>query len=324
MTHPIDLQFDVAVGLPGDGPVRMAASLWLPPKPAAARRIWCCLPGGNMNRGYYDLQPPDDAADSSYSFARQMNARGDLVAAFDYLGIGDSTQPQDGYLLTPDRLTAANAQAVGALLQRLRAGQIDGVPALPALRAIGLGHSMGAMMTVLLQAQARPYDALALLGFSTRGLPEYLSAEIRELAQDVPTVRARLVELSKTMFPVPYPVIKSSGNGAEIYGSAKAEPAGIAALKRATEHVLAVPAFLSMLPGNVAPEAAQIDVPLFLGLGERDMAGPTHQIPAAFPASHDLTLQILPETGHSHFLFPSRVALFDRLASWADAVAVAV
>ncbi len=316
MTHQIDLQFDVAVGLPGDGPVQMAASVWLPQDPAAAPRIWCCLPGGNMNRGYYDLQPPDDASDSSYSFARQMCARGDLVAAFDYLGIGDSTRPEDGYLLTPALLTEANAQVLSALLQRLRAGELEGVPALPALRAIGVGHSMGAMMTVLLQAHARPYEALALLGFSTRGLPEYLSPEIRELAQDVPKVRARLVELSKTMFPVPYPVIKSSGNGAELYGSAKAEPAGVAALKRATEHVLAVPAFLSMLPGNVAPEAAQMDVPLFLGLGERDMAGSTHQIPAAFPASRDVTLQILPETGHSHFLFPARERLFARLDHW--------
>jgi pimeloyl-ACP methyl ester carboxylesterase len=316
MTHSLDLQFDVSVGLPGDVPSRMAATLWLPQQPAAAPRIWCCLPGGNMNRGYYDLRPPDAPDDDSYSFATQMTARGDLVAAFDYLGIGGSTRPEDGYLLTPDRLTAANAQAVGALLLQLRAGQLGGVPALPVLPAIGVGHSMGAMMTVLLQAQARPYDAVVLLGFSTRGLPEYLSADVRELAQDVPTVRARLVELSKTMFPVPYPVIRSSGNGAELYGSAKAEPAGVAALKRATEHVLAVPAFLSMLPGNVAPEAAQIDVPLFLGLGERDMAGPTHQIPAAFPASGDVTLQILPETGHSHFLFPTREHLFARLAHW--------
>ncbi len=316
----LPLMLDVAVELPGEASAQMAATLWLPQAPGAASRIWCCLPGGNMNRGYYDLRPPEAADDDSYSFAAQMTARGDLVAAFDYLGIGGSTRPEDGYALTPDLLTAANAQAVGAVLARLRGGHCDGVPALPDLRAIGLGHSMGAMMTVLLQAAAKPYDAVALLGFSTRGLPEYLSPKVRELAQDVPAVRAQLVGLCKTMFPVPYPVIKSSGNGAELYGSARAEPAGVAALKAATEHVLAVPAFLSMLPGNVAPEAAQIDVPLFLGLGERDMAGPTHQIPAAFPASRDVTLQILPETGHSHFLFPAREQLFARLDHWIGGV----
>lgn len=314
----LDLTFGVRVALPGAPQV--AVSLWLPDEPATARRIWCCLPGGNMTRGYYDLRPPGASDDQSYSFAAKMTAQGDLVMALDYLGLGGSTQPDDGYQLTPWLLTEANAQVISTLLAQLRDGKMAQLPPLPALQAIGVGHSMGAMMSVLLQAQAQPYDAVALLGFSTRGLPQYLNPEIRELARDVATVRSRLVELCKTMFPVPYPVIKSSGNGAELYGSGKAEAAGVAALKAATAHVLAPPAFLSMLPGNVSPEAAQLDCPLFLGLGQKDMAGPTHAIPSAFPASPDVTLQVLPETGHSHFLFPTRTALFERMRQWADCV----
>ena len=40
--------------------------------------------------------------------------------------------------------------------------------------------------------------------------------------------------------------------------------------KAARDKMLPLPAFLSMLPGNVAPEAARIDVPLLLALGESE------------------------------------------------------
>jgi pimeloyl-ACP methyl ester carboxylesterase len=106
-----------------------------------------------------------------------------------------------------------------------------------------------------------------------------------------------------------------------LFAGVAAEPRGIEAIKAARDRMLPVPAFMSMLPGNVAPEAAQIDVPVFLALGERDIAGPPHQIPAAFPNSRDLSLHILPESGHSHFLFPARAGLFNRLSGWARRVA---
>ena len=92
---------------------------------------------------------------------------------------------------------------------------------------------------------------------------------------------------------------------------------GVRALAGCRARLLPVPAFCSMLPDNIGPEAARIDVPVFIGLGSRDMAGPPHQVPAAFSGSGDLTLQVLPATGHSHFLFPSRAGLFRRLAHWA-------
>src|SRR3546814_5630995 len=74
-----------------------------------------------------------------------------------------------------------------------------------------------------------------------------------------------------------------------------ADPKGVAALKAATDCMLPVPATLSMVPGNVAPEAAGITVPVFLGVGGRDMVGPVHQVSPAFSASSDVTLLVLPE-----------------------------
>src|SRR3546814_5108825 len=60
----------------------------------------------------------------------------------------------------------------------------------------------------------------------------------------------------------PFPVIHTARAGnSELCGSKKADPKGVAALKAATDCMLPVPATLSMVPGNVAPEAAGIPVP---------------------------------------------------------------
>jgi pimeloyl-ACP methyl ester carboxylesterase len=75
-----------------------------------------------------------------------------------------------------------------------------------------------------------------------------------------------------------------------------------------------------MIPGSSAPECARIDTPVFLAVGDRDIAGPPHQIPASFSGSRDVTLLVLPETGHCHFLFASRRGLFTRAQGWVEAV----
>ena len=312
MSEEINLKLEAGVSLPGEGPLQIGASVWLPENTAPSV-TFVCLAGGNMNRRYYDLATPD--GDESFSFAKQMTARGYAVIALDHLGLGDSSKPADGHALSPDLLTRANVHVSATLLGKLRSGTLaPGVAALPNLISIGVGHSMGAMMTVLQQYATQQHAAIALLGFSTRGLPEYLPPAVKELAPD--QQRAQVPHYAKKMFPEPYPVIKSRGGGGDIYGSAKVDPKGVQALKSATDCLIPQGAFMSMLPNNVGPEAAEIAVPVFLGLGERDMAGPPHAVPAAFPKSFDVTLHIIPETGHSHFLFPTRTGLFDRLAAW--------
>ncbi|TDU32096.1 alpha-beta hydrolase superfamily lysophospholipase [Panacagrimonas perspica] len=312
----IDLVIPSNVRLDGEPALHSAATVFLPADHDSASTALVCLAGGNMNRRYFDLQTEGD---DSFSFAAQMTARGFIVVTIDHLGLGDSSRPQDGYALTPDVLARANAHATADVLARLREGRLaPDLPPMPALRSLGVGHSMGAMLTTLQQAQARRHAGIALLGFSTRGLPKFVPEDVRVLASDPVAVRARLVEFARRLFVVPYPRIRSSGgNNAELYGSDAADPRGVAALKAATDSLLPVPAFLSMIPGNVALEAAQIDVPVFLGLGERDMAGPPAEAPRAFTASPQVRLEVFAGAGHSHFLFASRVDLFDRLAEWA-------
>lgn len=340
-TPVLHLRLDTGITLAGEPPLQIGASVWWPAQPAQANTLLLCLPGGNMNRRYFDLRPPPaggggdlrpDDGDDSFSFAARMTARGCVVAALDHLGLGDSSKPQDGWRLTAELLVQANVAATAELLAGLREGRLSPeLPPLPDLRSVGVGHSMGAMLTILQQHAAQQHAAIALLGFSTRGLPEYAPPAVRDAADPL-ALRPLLPQIARKMFGQPYPVIhareaggRESGGGrghnAELFGGKNADPRGIAALKAATDCVLPIPAALSMVPGNVAPEAAALTVPVFLGIGERDMVGPTHQVPAAFTGSHDVSLYILAETGHSHFLFPARTALFERLHAWLRALA---
>ncbi|TXH05868.1 MAG: alpha/beta fold hydrolase [Nevskiaceae bacterium] len=357
--EPIHLKLRVEAGvdLPGEGVLHLAADVWAPPglDAGAALTALVCLPGGGMTRRYYDLPvesapqgSPDEQHvsgrapapapaptlrgavspardfDASFSFARQMVARGFIVIAIDHLGIGESDRPTDGYALTADVVAAANGNATAQIVAQLREGRLTpALPPLSGLVTLGVGHSMGAMMTLLQQALRRQHAGIALLGFSTRGLPEYLPPQVRELAQDTTAVRAKMQKLARTMFVQPYPVIKPSPQSGAIYSGKGADPRGAAAIKQIADALLPVCAFMSMVPGNVLPEAKRIDVPVFLGLGELDMAGPPHEIPASFPASRDVTLHVIRGAGHSHFLFPSRGELFDRLAAWARTVVAA-
>ena len=75
-----------------------------------------------------------------------------------------------------------------------------------------------------------------------------------------------------------------------------------------------MPALFSMIPGCSAPWAARVRVPVFLGIGERDITGPPHEVPASFPASPDVTLLRPARAGHSHFAFATCAALFERIA----------
>ena len=307
----------VGVELPGKGPLHIAAELFAPVTLASPAVALFCLPGGGMNRRYYDLQADDD----SFSFARQMTARGFIVVVLEHLGVGDSSRPSDSYALTPERITQANAEATAAVLQQLRDGSLlPQFGPLPMLRSVGVGHSMGAMFTITQQAAHGQHAAIAVLGFSTRGLPEYVSPKVIELAKEPALIRAQVADRARKMFVADYPEIKPSPAANSIFAGNKADPRGVEAIKAARAPLLPVPAFFSMVPNNVGPEAAQVAVPVFIGVGDKDMVGPPHAVPAAFTASQDVTLYIQPGAGHSHFLFASRTQLFQRLSDWVRTV----
>ncbi len=309
------VRYDIGFGIEGDSASEIAVEVcW--PEQVTQKQVLFCVPGGGMNRRYFDL---GGATDSRFSFARQMAARGYVSVLIDPPAIGESDRPENGHALTPMVIAGILAKTQARVVVDLQAGQIDaGLRAMPAMKSVGIGHSMGAMLTVLQQFHTPAHDALVLLGFGTRGLPQFLPVEARDLLEDADALREALPGLAKKAFSQSYPVLHTDGGESGLFGSTHADPDAVKALKIANDVLLPVPAMMSMFPGNIAPECAAVEVPVYLGIGERDMVGKPEDVPASFPASRNVKLQVLPQTGHSHFLFPARDQLFDGLAEWID------
>jgi pimeloyl-ACP methyl ester carboxylesterase len=315
------IQRTVDVGVLSVGAVRLAVDVFIPTgvplhEPAVA---FFCVPGGGLNRRYFDLPVADDV---SFSFAAQMAKRGMITVAIDPLGVGGSSRPAEGFDIVPDVATAALGSVHRCISAELRAGTFAPtlLPALPKLFCVGVGHSLGGMQTVMQQAQFHSYDALVLLGFGPVGMPEVLSEEAKAIAHDPQAIRSNVVRLARTFHSEPYPEVKPNGRGREIFGGG-ADPRAMNALRAVQDRLLATLSMFVIIPGSCAPECARIDVPLLLAVGDRDMCGPPHQLPAYFAGSSDVTLLCLPNTGHSHFVFSSTSELFARLAHWTEVVA---
>lgn len=307
----------VETGIAGEDRLGIAADVHWPTALRDIPRVLFCQPGGALDKAYFNLELED--GDNPFNFAAQMTAHGCVVIALDHLGTGASDRPRDGFALTPAVLTAAMANAVAGLCAQLRAGLLDAaLPALPEFIAVGVGHSMGAMLTAIQQARHASFAAVALFGFGTRGLPDYLSARARAYIDDAAGAQAHIVELAREKGDDPYPeLVITAGNARSVYGGG-ADRRAVAALARARTNLLAVPGLFSVIPGSTEPDCARIDVPVFLAVGDRDMAGAPHSIPASFSGSREVNLLVLPETGHSHFLFASCALLCARLAHWVD------
>jgi len=329
---PLEHRVDVGALIPGEEPLAAAADVFIPPSLVEPPTVVCCLPGGALTRGYYHLQasggflqagggPEVIGGRDDFSFAAWMTSQGFIVVTLDPIGVGGSSRPRDGFELTPAVLVAANMRAVERIRQDLVSGSLtERLPPLPGLRTVGVGHSMGAMLTTMQQARDHQHVALMLFGFGTQGLPGELSAEGAAFAGDPAGARENVVRLARARWDDPYPQIPPSRQSRAIFAGENAERRGVDALQSARAPLLVTAGLFSMIPGSSAAECAQIDVPVFLAVGDRDMTGPPHQIPASFPASPDVTLLVLPATGHCHILFPSRRRLFQRAADWVHSV----
>jgi alpha-beta hydrolase superfamily lysophospholipase len=289
--------------------------------PAAAARqavsvalpVLVCLPGGAMSRRYFDLQAP------GYSFAEYMGRRGFVTVLVDHPGIGDSDVPDDAWTLTAETVAQVDATATARVLAALERGDVPGLPPLRPTTVSGVGHSAGALILLHQQAMRRQFDGVALLGWCGRGLPGHLDDQERLLGALPGQSPDRFIEGAKRRFGEPLPALRR-GSSRPLVPSAM-PPALREALVAARGPLLAVIGLTSMIPGSAVSAAGAIDVPLFLGVGEHDIATDHHALPTEYPAAHDITLFVLAGAGHNHNAEPGRQALWARLASWADGLA---
>ncbi|HZP30275.1 MAG TPA: alpha/beta fold hydrolase [Acidimicrobiia bacterium] len=319
---PVSFDVDVS-GVAPAGVHTIAGDVFVPDggtvDPGRATVVLFCVPGGGMTRRYYDLDVAPELGLGNYSMARHLATRGCVVVTLDPPGVGGSDVPDDGYTLAPHVVADVLAAAVGDVLDRLRAGKLtSGLEPLDSVVSIGVGHSMGGLLTVHQQARHRTHDAVAVLGFAGGGLPDALTDEERAFAGDAAALRREIGRLAAARFGRPFPISQTS-TSPFLLGRPVPEPVE-RALGESRGHLIAVCGLSSMIPGNADEELAAVDVPVFIGVGTGDITGDPFRIPASFRNSRDVTLFVLDGAGHNHNAAPTRERLWDRLAAWARAV----
>lgn len=335
MALHLGLDVGEAVGL-GE-PLQTRATVVLPEPGALSTPPVVCFgfPGGGYSRGYFTFDMPGTSGGGE---AGWHAARGWVFVACDPLGVGESDTPANPESVTLEHLAAANHAMVTGVLDRLARGSLaDGLPPVADAVVLGIGQSMGGCLAIVQQGQHRTFDAVGVLGFSaiqTRlwmppGVPEpaprfvprgsSARAAGRALEEAVPLLGAdpeglpafaagfhhddvpREVVLADLVdFPARRGVVPE-------WGTARAPACAVSILS----------------PGVVAPEAAVIDVPVLVGVGERDVVPDPHQEPRAYPRSPDVTVHVCPRMAHMHNFASTREAFWQRIHHWGSGVAAA-
>lgn len=313
MTHRrIELNIDI----PGSAGRQLAATLHLPAPDRLKPRppLMICMPGAGYNRHYYDLPEP------GYSEAEYHAAQGTVTIALDHLGVGDSSVPPPEECRIPD-VAAANSAVVRALVSRLVDGSLaDGVAIEPGA-VIGVGQSMGGFVTVAMQARHRVFDAIAVLGASmvcTRIPSPRSGGELRFAGDADPWESAMFMSANVDWRfgfhweDVPeHLVAKDIACKPPIFG--EVAPWGSSTIPNIPDLVL---------PGVIAHDAAMVDVPVLLAMGERDVCQDPLRELAAFHSTPDLALAVIPRMAHMHNFAGTRERMWRRIEAFvAQAVA---
>jgi hypothetical protein len=176
---------------------------------------------------------------------------------------------------------------------------------------------MGACLTTIVQAQARPYDAVALLGYGVQ------ITNVYDRGEDTADLEARIAH-SETIFremngaaPGAVSCLVPRGNLRHIFFAPDVPAAVVAADDAAESRVPVRAASEVTTPGFVERYATEIEVPVFLGLGAvLDVSPDPHAELGNYRASRDVTLHVVAGSAHCHNFAGNRTVLWDRLAAW--------
>jgi pimeloyl-ACP methyl ester carboxylesterase len=318
-----DLVLDLSAELPFEERTSLSASVHLPDpgREGPPHAVLICWPGGSYARAYWDMHIPGHPG---YSFAEHLTAQGFVVVAADHLGVGASSKPADGDRVGFETMSGAAASFVAQVRSMLADGaaELGGQP-LPSVPVIGVGHSLGACLTVVTQARHRCYDAVALLGF-THGSKEVavtaVGAAEDEALPDEDSLREAAIEQARAFF---------GDSWDDVYGLAPREPnhgwlyrpdvpAAVIAADDATAARWPRQAYVeALLQGHSARFAAELDCSVFLGFGDHDIPPLPHADVAYYPRSNDVTLYVLRNSAHCHNFAATRAELWDRIGAWA-------
>jgi hypothetical protein len=314
MIESVDLTVDVTEAAGLGEPLQTRATVTLPdPATSGSPPVVCCaFPGGGYGRRYFTFDMP------GASFGGQAGwhaGRGWVFVSCDHLYVGESSAPSDPGQLSFGVVAAANAATVAHVVAALVDGTLaDGFPPLHDPVLLGIGQSMGGCFTIVQQGRLATYAGIGVLGFSA------LQTKIAfppgaEIGDDLFAPREDGLPGTTWGFHYddePPDVVAEDmrdyptrGGRVPVWGSATVPPSAMQMLE----------------PGCVQDEAAAITVPVFVGVGERDVCPDPRAEPQAYAQSPDITVLVCPRMSHMHNFASTRERFWARLHAWGDAVA---
>jgi pimeloyl-ACP methyl ester carboxylesterase len=317
--EPAATRIDVSESVTLDGGPHHLAAWVFPPASVEGRvGLLFCLPGGTYTKAYWHLKVPGFPG---YSFAEHLADAGFLVVAVDHLGTGESSRHPRAADLTPALIAAANATAFAAIVDRAENGTlVPGLGPLDLGLKVGVGHSMGAMLAIFQQSLFASFDAIAPLGYGTIGPIIQHSPEIGGDGVSLPTFESIMSAATAGAFDE-MPLADRSAPELRHHFYWDDVPAEVIAADDLTNTAVpGVCGLLSVVPFIASDHAGRVTCPVFIGLGERDSTPDHHDEARAYRSSNDVTLFLLPRSGHCHNSAGTRRILWDRLGRWATSL----
>jgi hypothetical protein len=327
-SYEVRLDVTGTPGIPGE--LYLAATVFLPRDLRAEVPLIVAFPGGLYSRHYYSIDKLP-----GYSQAAFHTQKGAVFVAIDHLGVGESSQP-DPFLLSLETLAAANHLAVVRLLAELKDGSLLGGVAYVPNAVIGVGQSMAGCILTIQQANHRTFDGVAFLGWSSLW-ENYPSPNGDRSIFSPPPRGTDLRDFNdykgpdeeQYRFSFHWPDEPLELGEADMKSLLYRPEAGAPFTRRALRGDAETPWGSPTIPpvavtitnkGVVASEAAAIDVPVFVGAGERDFLNDPWLESSGYRGSSDITLALVPKMAHMHNFAPTRAELWSHLGSFCSRV----
>ena len=336
--HQIDITIDVTEAANLGENAHITATVCLPPRERLTSPATVCFakPGAGFSRRYFTTDLPGPVSGSQ---AAWHTDRGWIFVAVDHLGVGDSSN-HDPARLGFGVVAAASNAAEREIMARLEAGTLSpGFPALERSIRLGLGQSMGGALTVVQQGRHHCYDGIGVLGFSAvrthppapPGEPDLVAAwRVSTGGDGTSTVllNERVFTRAYRAFhgcdPSPGDVLANSTPAATLWHFYYDDVLEYLPSPDTGDPPpwvsTSIPGLITCIltPGIIAPEAAAVDVPVLVAMGERDVVADPASEPRAYLSAPSVDLFTCPRMGHMHNFAGTRTAFWQRIHSWGE------
>ena len=280
-----ELRIDVSDAANIGEPVEIAASLFLPDSPWTDLLV--AIHGGGYSRKYWH---PGFTDFSGYSYAEHVIGTGKALLTIDVLGMGESSAPEPESKLSPVKIAAACDAAV-----RQVAADLGG-----AFTITGIGHSMGGMVAITIQAAHTTFDRLAVLGWANAPL-QLGGTTSAEMMAAIPAYG---------YLPSPREALRPLCFLPDV-------PTGLIEADEAQRGLS--PACLgrdALTPGIVHAAAASITCPVLILHGVVDTSPDPYAETAYFGLSAKVDVAVLADSAHCHNFASSRVTGWQTIDHW--------